>query len=76
MRASSERPFAAGRLQDAVGHDDKKTRGKTTNVGSCLYYLMFGELWLRPDVSEGGTCFGDTYPDAVGYYPWMPFHLT
>src|SRR5260370_28359446 len=22
----------------------KKTRGKTTNVGSCLSYLMFGEL--------------------------------
>ena len=55
-RATAERPFAAGHLQDTVGHDDKVWR-EMTNVSSCLFHLTFGEGQLRTPVSMVDTCF-------------------
>ncbi len=53
-RANAEPPFAAGHLQDTIGHGDEVWR-KVTNVSSCLFHLTFGEeqlqtqsAWLTP----------------------------
>jgi hypothetical protein len=43
-RASVERPFAAGHLQRYRRSRRRNAERETTNVGSCLFYLMFGEL--------------------------------
>jgi hypothetical protein len=44
-KASVGHPFAAGHLQRYLGHgDEKREEREITNVGSCLFYLMFGGL--------------------------------
>jgi hypothetical protein len=43
-RASVERPFAAGHLPGYRRSRRLDAERETTNVGSCLLYLMFGEL--------------------------------
>jgi hypothetical protein len=55
-RASVERPFVAGHLQD-TSVSATKGGGKATNVSSCSFRLTLGEERLRPRVSTGDTCF-------------------
>jgi hypothetical protein len=43
-RASLERPLAAGHLQKYHQSRRRNAEMETTNVGSRLFYLMFGEL--------------------------------
>ena len=55
-RATAERPFAAGHLQDAIGHGDEVWR-KITNVSSYFFHLTFGKEQLQTPVSIFYTCF-------------------
>jgi hypothetical protein len=43
-RASVERPFAADHLQRYRRSRRRNTERETIYVGSCVLYLMFGEL--------------------------------
>ena len=71
-RASVERPFAAGRLQNTIGLGNQREERKT-NVS---FRLMLGEERQRPHVSLSGTIFArDTYPNSVRCHPSVPFHL-
>jgi hypothetical protein len=54
-RASVERPFVAGRLQDTIGIGNVKWGKTTTNVSSCSSRLMLVEVKQRPQVSNGDT---------------------
>ncbi len=67
-RATAERPFAAGHLQDTISHGDEVWK-KITNVSSCLFHLTFGEEQLRTPVSMLDTCFDKTHtqilPNAI-----------
>jgi hypothetical protein len=74
-KASVERPFVAGYLQDTLSLGNGR-REDTTNGSSCLFYLTLAEERLRPQVSTGNTYFaGDTYPNPVEYYPLTPRDL-
>ena len=55
-RATAERPFAAGHLQDVIGHGDEVWR-KITNVSSYFFHLTFGKEQLQTPVSIFYTCF-------------------
>ncbi len=59
-RATAECLFAAGHLQDIIGHGDEVWR-KIANVSSCLFRLMFGEERLQTPVSMVDTCFNKTH---------------
>jgi hypothetical protein len=54
-RASLERPPATGHLQRYRQARQRNAERERTNVGSRLFYLMFGELWLQPAVSTSAT---------------------
>jgi hypothetical protein len=75
-RASVERPFAAGRLHDAVSLGQREMDSKT-DVSFCLFHVTLDEERLRPPSEPGDTCFAQkSYLNPVECYPLMPHDLT
>ena len=74
-RASVERLFVVGRLQNAVEIGNVKWE-KKTNVSSCSSRLM---LVKANNALKSATVipvvYDDTYPNSVGCHPSASFHL-